>query len=312
MLSAAPCTLDGSATGATSYLWSKISGPGAVTFADATSLDTTCIFDTDGAYVLRLTATNADGSTSDDVTITVTATLAALLTRMQTGARVNTGYEVDVSTTTVTGSGLSLVSNLGTTGVDAVQATDANRPPKGSGTGPNGKNSIAPSGATQRLLAATAGIATGKALMFFWVAKTAAGTVRQFNARNAASSATAGFGSTGAANFNAIATANGVAQENRTLTAPAYNTNWHLWTLRFAAGVAPVCTCDGVAVTPTFATATGLASDVASWLLGHDSAAGGQLYCAFCFESVGTAAGSACLSEEGAVRYYIGKQAGPF
>lgn len=50
-------------------LWSKVSGPGNVTFADPTVASTNVSADADGVYVLRLTATYADGrSGSDDIT----------------------------------------------------------------------------------------------------------------------------------------------------------------------------------------------------------------------------------------------------
>ncbi len=53
--------------------WSKESGPGAVTFADARALVTTATFATPGAYVLKLTADN--GQTAASSTLNVTAEL---------------------------------------------------------------------------------------------------------------------------------------------------------------------------------------------------------------------------------------------
>ena len=70
-------SLDGTATddglpgGALATVWSKASGPGAVTFADASAVDTTAGFSEAGSYVLRLTASDGALSASDDVTITV-------------------------------------------------------------------------------------------------------------------------------------------------------------------------------------------------------------------------------------------------
>jgi hypothetical protein len=55
----------------TTSLWSKVSGPGTVTFADETSPVTTATFSTDGSYVLRLTADDSAAQRSDDVTVTV-------------------------------------------------------------------------------------------------------------------------------------------------------------------------------------------------------------------------------------------------
>jgi RHS repeat-associated protein len=54
-----------------STTWTRISGPGAVTFTDAASLTSGALFGVAGTYVLRLTATDGDLSHSDDVTVVV-------------------------------------------------------------------------------------------------------------------------------------------------------------------------------------------------------------------------------------------------
>ncbi|HEX8150503.1 MAG TPA: PKD domain-containing protein [Pyrinomonadaceae bacterium] len=51
--------------------WTKVSGPGTVTFADASQPGTTASFGADGTYVLRLTATDTVLSSADDLTVTV-------------------------------------------------------------------------------------------------------------------------------------------------------------------------------------------------------------------------------------------------
>ncbi len=51
--------------------WSKVSGPGTVTFANASAMSTTATFSQAGAYVLRLTATDSALSRSSDLNITV-------------------------------------------------------------------------------------------------------------------------------------------------------------------------------------------------------------------------------------------------
>ncbi|HEV3470216.1 MAG TPA: RHS repeat-associated core domain-containing protein [Pyrinomonadaceae bacterium] len=51
--------------------WSKVSGPGEVSFADAAAAATTATFSAGGRYVLRLTATDSALSRSDDVAVTV-------------------------------------------------------------------------------------------------------------------------------------------------------------------------------------------------------------------------------------------------
>ena len=50
--------------------WSKISGPGTVTFTNASALCTTASFSAAGTYVLRLTASDGTLLASDDLTVT--------------------------------------------------------------------------------------------------------------------------------------------------------------------------------------------------------------------------------------------------
>ncbi len=68
-------TQDATASDATSgiatYQWSKISGPGAITFGTATSQDSTVSADTVGTYVIRLTVTDQAGNSNfDEFTLT--------------------------------------------------------------------------------------------------------------------------------------------------------------------------------------------------------------------------------------------------
>ncbi len=51
--------------------WTKSSGPGTVTFADASAVDTTATFSAAGDYVLQLEANDGTDTTPDTVTITV-------------------------------------------------------------------------------------------------------------------------------------------------------------------------------------------------------------------------------------------------
>jgi PA14 domain/K319L-like, PKD domain len=60
--------------------WTKVSGPGTVTFANASAASTSATFSTSGTYVLRLTASDSALSASDDVTVTVNAAPATGLT----------------------------------------------------------------------------------------------------------------------------------------------------------------------------------------------------------------------------------------
>lgn len=69
----------------TTLAWSKLSGPGTVTFADATSTDTTASFSADGTYVLRATATNTLGGSSLDLTVRVNPATTLTLRQGQNG-----------------------------------------------------------------------------------------------------------------------------------------------------------------------------------------------------------------------------------
>jgi RHS repeat-associated protein len=63
---------DGQPEGSTlTTVWSKVSGPGTVTFGDAAALITTASFELSGTYVLRLTASDSALTKSDDLTVTV-------------------------------------------------------------------------------------------------------------------------------------------------------------------------------------------------------------------------------------------------
>ncbi|MCP4408900.1 MAG: DUF4038 domain-containing protein, partial [Gammaproteobacteria bacterium] len=62
---------DGLPSGKLITKWSLVSGPGKVTFSDATAAKTTVSFSDQGRYVLRLSASDGKLSSSDEVTITV-------------------------------------------------------------------------------------------------------------------------------------------------------------------------------------------------------------------------------------------------
>ena len=53
--------------------WTKVSGPGTVTFGDPAAVDTTASFSGAGTYVLRLSANDGALSSADDITVTVKA-----------------------------------------------------------------------------------------------------------------------------------------------------------------------------------------------------------------------------------------------
>lgn len=62
-----------------SVIWSKISGPGVVIFANATNADTTAKFSTNGAYVLQCQVAVGTSTNVDQVSVSVNAPLALAL-----------------------------------------------------------------------------------------------------------------------------------------------------------------------------------------------------------------------------------------
>lgn len=64
-------TDDGRPAGSLTSTWSTVSGPGSVTFASASAVDTTASFPAAGTYVLRLTASDGSLAASDDMQVVV-------------------------------------------------------------------------------------------------------------------------------------------------------------------------------------------------------------------------------------------------
>jgi hypothetical protein len=64
-------TDDGIGNGALTTTWSKVSGPGTVTFEDAASTRTTVTFSSPGSYVLSLTGNDGSVARSDEITVFV-------------------------------------------------------------------------------------------------------------------------------------------------------------------------------------------------------------------------------------------------
>lgn len=64
-------SLIGTVTNATASTWTKISGPGSVSFANASAATTTATFSAPGEYLLNLSATNIHAETSRTLAITV-------------------------------------------------------------------------------------------------------------------------------------------------------------------------------------------------------------------------------------------------
>jgi hypothetical protein len=70
--------------------WSQVDGPGTVTFGDASAVDTTASFTTDGTYILRLTADDGQLDSFDELIITVNPEVYQVNT---IEIRVNTGND---------------------------------------------------------------------------------------------------------------------------------------------------------------------------------------------------------------------------
>jgi len=91
--------------------WSKLSGPGTVSFANAAAASTTATFSAPGIYVLRLRADDGEVRTFDDVTITTTLTeLPTLSISATTSAAAEFGPTAGVFTVTRTGATTAALS----------------------------------------------------------------------------------------------------------------------------------------------------------------------------------------------------------
>jgi PKD repeat protein len=93
-----------SAPGSVTSTWSKISGPGTVTFANAAAVDTTATFSAAGTYVLRLTASDGSLSATDDVTVTVSSSTAPVTIAFQDGLYPAISYQGTRDTKITSGS----------------------------------------------------------------------------------------------------------------------------------------------------------------------------------------------------------------
>lgn len=81
--------------GATTASWTKVSGPGTVTFANSTSVSTTVTFSALGTYVLRLTGSDSVLTASDDVQVAVTTPPAPQTQEFTVGTTPTTA-EIDI------------------------------------------------------------------------------------------------------------------------------------------------------------------------------------------------------------------------
>jgi hypothetical protein len=81
--------------GALTIAWTKVSGPGTVTFGSPNAANTTADFSLPGNYVLRLTANDTTVSTSDDLLVSAKDTPAAWLARHPTVGPLENDFEGD-------------------------------------------------------------------------------------------------------------------------------------------------------------------------------------------------------------------------
>ena len=110
--------------------WSKVSGPGTVTFGDPGSVDTSADFGADGTYVLRLTAMDGELTSSDELTVTVhpAGSTQVLDVSIRTGAddaeeRYNGSVQLTSSDLDMTADGSRFMRAVG------LRFTEVNLPP---------------------------------------------------------------------------------------------------------------------------------------------------------------------------------------
>ncbi|MGD9637261.1 MAG: DNRLRE domain-containing protein, partial [Pirellulales bacterium] len=83
-------TDDGLPSNSVTSTWTKVSGPGTVTFANASAVDTTATFSQAGTYILRLTASDGQLTSSDTMTVVVSVSNDLLTISFQDGV---SGYD---------------------------------------------------------------------------------------------------------------------------------------------------------------------------------------------------------------------------
>jgi hypothetical protein len=106
--------------------WARVSGPGAVSFANSSAIDTTASFSVAGTYVLRLTANDGQLSSSDDVTVTVSqspsnpppASTGPTQISFQNGLFPNISYAGTLDTRIASGSANTNYGNATTLDID--------------------------------------------------------------------------------------------------------------------------------------------------------------------------------------------------
>jgi uncharacterized protein YjiK len=95
--------------GVVTTTWSQVSGPGLVTFGNANAVDTTASFSTAGGYVLRLTASDGELSSSDDIAVTVAGIGGSTTIEVRVAASSDDAEESATGSVSLTSSDLELV-----------------------------------------------------------------------------------------------------------------------------------------------------------------------------------------------------------
>lgn len=121
-------TDDGLPSGRLDLAWTKVSGPGAVTFAPPNQASTSASFSAPGTYVLRLTATDGELTATDDVQVLVrdTATASAPDAAVpRAGLKVWFAADQGV---VASGTKVARWTDLSGSGADATQTAAASQP----------------------------------------------------------------------------------------------------------------------------------------------------------------------------------------
>lgn len=95
--------------GVVTTTWSKVSGPGTVTFANAAAEDTMASFSSSGSYVLRLTAHDGERSASSDLTVVVAPAGGTVIAEFRVNASANDAEESAAGAVSLLSSDLELV-----------------------------------------------------------------------------------------------------------------------------------------------------------------------------------------------------------
>jgi hypothetical protein len=85
--------------------WSKVTGPANVTFVEPNSLTTAAVFDASGVYVLRITASDGDLQSTDDITLNLTVRSRVIVYSNQDG------FDADGAISTQAGEKVLMVRN---------------------------------------------------------------------------------------------------------------------------------------------------------------------------------------------------------